>query len=1733
MARNRRVEDSATGTTPAPLPSSQPERPGFFSRVKQNIGATGGLLTDVVRAPFRAATSITREIDAANAFQKETGRSPRDPKNRDEFNAYRESFPMIDPTKELGGGFDFAKKAPALFLGEEPVGTFRQSARATVEAVGRGVYGLEGDDLDAFVTKNQETTVGRAAEFLAISDLFLVGSLRSGAQKQTLKKVAETLGKDIARTTDVATIKTTLSAVGVADEVAETLAPSLAKNTDEAVVSRIVETAIDTSAQVRYIERGAANELIPQISRKGLTTTNGPVRDFVRRSGVKVSDEQLSAFVKQLDEKLPAGPGAVASATEELVERLRSAQLSRLSDDFLAKAITTRTKPRADLVDDILPDDGRRTRGTEALVRAVERSGDENAKRIVNEYGELVTRREILKEAIGVNPGKEFARFTSKKATVAAAGVKGLPEITGAGPSKFSREGDKLLERGRDQAPLTREEANEAIVQYENQKKELLQLDEQIVSKKAELRDYYALNKMSEDRLVAESIVRNREDLATAERELVDQVSGAWADIDPNVTLGPGIIDGTAMKAYSIYKGWFEKFIGRALTAVEESSHALKRFIEQNANNINLTNIEDPFVRQTRFYGMRSAKLEDVYLWEQDYVTSVSTFAKANNLPEEKVHTLIHDYMVARHIPERNAKLGKDAVGGISDDDARLMLETIEARPDFDRLKPLIDELAAFHKETLDVMRAGGLVSDETFALLKTTYKDHVPLNRIFDSDDMTTMLTGRGMNVKFSGLYKAKGSDRAVAGVLENIITARAQAINRAEKNLSNLNFVRFAKQNDTFITDEGAKLFRPINERSFLEMNEIDRQNVLEFFENGKKKYLHIDDPLLAAGVKADNRYSLGGSGLVNTLRLAMNMYGGLVTRYNVNFGLPNNIRDLQEAAVWLAGRGEHVVAQKLFKNTGRGTMKADTGHRAVLDFLLGKNTEGTKLYKQLREDGGTSGGMMMMSRDEVEEVSRALRSRSQSGVKKALNKVVKMVEGYNRVLEDSTRLNVYKAALDAGKSRADAAFLAKKATIDFDQMGTYGPVMNGIYLFSKVAAVGSIKAVRAMNPATKQGAKNLAMTTAAMGTAMATVYEMNDTVYPDWRDLVTEDDLESSLPLVIPSADGKPYVVKVPVAYALRPLKAIIDGSYLAIEQKGEGASIAKFSERVLSATLGSYNPLGGATLVQSLTPTVLDVPVDIFSNTSWSGRTIYPDYNRDLPMHLNYYPSQNDTAFGRSTVYASRRLYDTTGFELSPEALEYMFSQYTGGPGRTIQNVVDSISGAATDGAPGLQNIPILNAFLSKRDPDEYLSGSQIYAFANLVAESKATDLFYRKEAAEEYLARLRTLAPEEKKREWSKLVANDKVLAREVKKISEEEKLGFTAKDRKIASLSVKNGDRARVLYAELRNVDKEVAREKWQDYVQKGVITPTVAKQLKKLLKERPPLNEILTPREKNNATKKEYNEIQIDTAIEFDETATMTGALVGGSVIAGQPKRARIKAPKGKAALVVAAVALLPRVAQLAADMLAEEKEQPLESADRGGREVQIEVIKEAQANEGGEAAEAKPQVVITKDNLVFQESGVNSGIPYVETDAGRKRIDEIDFRPPVTRPIKRIKINDPREGHSFTVDQPEQLEVANQIKAISDAVAPEYTDYLLRLARYEGVYNVKQRNVNRKDGSVDRGIFQINNKYFPEVTDEMADDLTFATLWAIAAIEAGKQNRWVADRYVKKATTAIEYEE
>jgi cell division protein FtsL len=99
----------------------------------------------------------------------------------------------------------------------------------------------------------------------------------------------------------------------------------------------------------------------------------------------------------------------------------------------------------------------------------------------------------------------------------------------------------------------------------------------------------------------------------------------------------------------------------------------------------------------------------------------------------------------------------------------------------------------------------------------------------------------------------------------------------------------------------------------------------------------------------------------------------------------------------------------------------------------------------------------------------------------------------------------------------------------------------------------------------------------------------------------------------------------------------------------------------------------------------------------------------------------------------------------------------------------------------------------------------------------------------------------------------------------------------------------------------------------------------------------------------------------------------------------------------------------------------------------------------------------------------------------------------------------------------------KPIQQTIEQQIRDIAKEHNFQWENYLIRLADCESKLNQFALNNNGKYG-VDRGVFQINTKYHPEVSTECAMNIRCATEWTIDRINKGYQSEWMCDKIVNK---------
>lgn len=815
----------------------------------------------------------------------------------------------------------------------------------------------------------------------------------------------------------------------------------------------------------------------------------------------------------------------------------------------------------------------------------------------------------------------------------------------------------------------------------------------------------------------------------------------------------------------------------------------------------------------------------------KEVIDDMAKFAKESNLDLATVRKEVNDYLLVKHAPERNAALG-DKAAGISTEDAAKRLKEIEASPGFAKVQEFANKLADLNTQTLDMLHDSGVVGDELYETLRNKYKNHVPLNRLFEeADDVGEILSGKGLDVRSSGIKRAKGSRREVADIVENIVVNYEQAAIRSEKNIVDQAALKFVRDNPNpklFEIRKPKVIGRAIddfkdfqNAKGRVIFEKTQDPHILQMFENGKPVWIEIKDPHLAVAMRGVGREKLGS--ILTAVAAFTRTYSGLATRFNPEFAFPNKLRDLQETMIYLSAQKDVSV-----RGAAKAALRDPQSLKAVTDGIRGVDSEGARLYAEMKRMGGTTGGMGLSTRKKVQLDIKNLEKLATSKPRAFAEGVVNYVDHWNTIFEDSTRLSVYRTALEQGLSKERAAFLAKEASVNFNRMGKGGPVINALYMFSNASIQGSAKMIRSLrNP------KVLAGVTAAVGSSVAAIDTWNDMVDPEWREHIYAWDRLNALPIALPSDDETVRYITVPVSWGVKPIMVMANYAYDAMA--GKGFDGAKASNDIFTAIAEAYNPMGGSDALSAATPTILDIPFEIGRNLSWAGGPIKPDRDPYAPESIKYFDSLEKKESGRLAIGLSEML-SGAGIEVSPADLNYAYEGYVSGAGRAVTRLGNTIFGAATGKLPPINEFPFLSRFYKQKLEDEIFNTEANEAIGELMAGDKKEKFYLQKQAEEEY-EKLKELTPDEKRDRLKALATENPELTEKILDVGEAESMGLTGKEKQLKYATV--AVRAQFIANEIAKAKtKEERRALILNYREKNILTDSVLDAMTELLPE-------------------------------------------------------------------------------------------------------------------------------------------------------------------------------------------------------------------------------------------------------------------------------------------------------
>lgn len=392
------------------------------------------------------------------------------------------------------------------------------------------------------------------------------------------------------------------------------------------------------------------------------------------------------------------------------------------------------------------------------------------------------------------------------------------------------------------------------------------------------------------------------------------------------------------------------------------------------------------------------------------------------------------------------AKLGQKVPGGktwdqLSMNALKMKLRFME-RGEWKQIQEIQKITNQYTNGLLKVSLEGGLLRPEELKLLKEAHPNYLPHDVILNLAERKYIpVHGGNFNVPKTQIQKAIGSVKDIRDPLVSLDGMTDITMRMVEKNrIMN----QIVSANNKWQFAPGIKQIGVAGKKDFLKPQA--GYEAVQFFKGGTRVKYQVPMDL---GVMIKGLDTPVSSKLWRWATTPQRYLKKFATQYNLSFAVPNKFRDEQTA--WLTKDG---FVDDLIERYGI------------------KPTEYTKWSKQKFQEAYSLGGGYGSSIFKEGEW-RALGRLEKSGIMKHFpiaTKPFKVIGQINEKIEVSTRMEVFRYALERGLGTKDAVFVARNASIDFARMGAYMKKANDAIPFLNARIQGFVNLAGAVtrNPA-----------------------------------------------------------------------------------------------------------------------------------------------------------------------------------------------------------------------------------------------------------------------------------------------------------------------------------------------------------------------------------------------------------------------------------------------------------------------------------------------------------------------------------------------------------------------------------------------------------------------------------------------------------------------------------------
>jgi hypothetical protein len=754
---------------------------------------------------------------------------------------------------------------------------------------------------------------------------------------------------------------------------------------------------------------------------------------------------------------------------------------------------------------------------------------------------------------------------------------------------------------------------------------------------------------------------------------------------------------------------------------VQEAISSAQRLIADEWN---------PYQKELLYHG-RTAKLTDDFLSQEVRPLFKAMEEKGVSMDE------LEEYLHNRHAEERNNQIASinpgmpDGGSGIETQDALdyLGMLSFDKATDLEDLADLVDEIS---RGTKNLLVSSGLEAQQTIDAWDSAYQYYVPLQREELEVSPKGQGTGSGHSIKGSSSKRATGSKRKVVDILANLMMQRERAIVRSEKNKVATALYGLAIQN------ENPGFWLPVNPDAIknpsqvvqdllnmgLDQADIDgimaeptetvidsktglvthrinprlrnMDNVLATRINGKDRFLFFskEDERSVRMVAALKNLDEDGLGTILTyFRKVTRWISAINTQYNPVFGVVNLARDVQGGMLNLSSTPLAGKQLAVLKNVGPAMKGIYSDLRSDRKNKGRSSKAWSTLWEEYQNAGGRTGyrDAYRNSADRAEALKKEI-ARIQEGTLKRFGRgIFDWLSDYNDTLENAIRLSAYKVAKDNGMTKDQAAALAKSITVNFNKKGQIASQAGSLYAFFNAGIQGNFRLGQTLSG--NSGKKIMAggLILGAAQAALLAAAGFDDDEPPEFT---------KERNLIVPVGGSKYVTIPLPLGFHVIPNTSRILTELVIDQGKDAGDKLIN----LLGSFADAFDPMGFSGFsYQTLSPSATDPLVALAENRNSFGREIYKEDRSSLDPSPGF-TRMKDTATGVSKVgaYVLNLIsggtdYKPGAFSPTPDQIDYLVGQATGGVGREVQKAAQFVSSTINGEDIPPHKIPLVGRF----------------------------------------------------------------------------------------------------------------------------------------------------------------------------------------------------------------------------------------------------------------------------------------------------------------------------------------------------------------------------------------------------------------------------------------------------